>query len=218
MPFVRTGFRLETNRKPGSKTMKNAALLAVDVQNDFCPGGALAVPCGDEIVPVLNKYIAEFSERGLPVFFSRDWHPPSTRHFAEYGGKWPPHCVRNTRGAAFHSGLRIPGEAVIISKGMEPGSEGYSAFEAVDSGGVPLPELLKDLNVSELFIGGLAADYCVRATVLESLKNGFRTYLLEDATRGVEVEPGDTKKAVEEMSEAGAVKIDFDKFREISGG
>ncbi len=198
--------------------MKKSALLVVDVQNDFCPGGALAVPGGDEIIPVLNKYTAEFSRRGSPVFFSRDWHPPKTSHFAAYGGKWPEHCVQNTAGADFHRNLEIPEEAVIVSKGMDPEEEGYSAFDAVSSEGIPLLQLLEDLEINELFVGGLAADYCVKATVMESLKHGFGTYLLVDATKGVNVEPGDTKKAIAEMFESGAAGIDLERFQEISNG
>ena len=198
--------------------MKNAALVVVDVQNDFCPGGALPVPGGDEIIPALNKYAAEFSSRGSPVFFSRDWHPEKTSHFAEYGGKWPAHCVQNTRGAEFHRDLKLPENSVIISKGMDPGNEGYSAFDAVNSEGVPLLRLLENLKVNLLFAGGLAADYCVKATVLESIKLGLETCLLVDATRGVNVEPEDTGKAIAEMFEAGAVGADFGSFRELIDG
>ncbi len=194
--------------------MKNKiGLLIVDVQNDFCPGGALAVPGADETIPALNKYIKEFSKKGLPIFFSRDWHPEKTSHFKAYGGKWPNHCIQQTEGARFHKDLKLPKESIIISKGMEPDSDSYSAFHAVNSQGIPFLQLLKNLEIREVFVGGLATDYCVKSSVLDALRFGFKAYLLIDAVKGVDVKPGDSQKAVEEMLKAGAVKIDLAEFQ-----
>lgn len=181
--------------------MAKHALLIVDVQNDFCPGGALAVPEGDEVVPVLNRYIERL---GAPVFASRDWHPTETRHFRERGGPWPPHCVRETAGAAFHPRLKLPADAVVVTKGTDPTDDGYSAFEGVDRSGVPLGVALGEKGVQKLFVGGLATEYCVRASVLDALKQGFDVVLLTDAIRGIDVKPGDTARALAEMRDAGA--------------
>lgn len=183
---------------------KGDALLVVDVQNDFCPGGALAVPEGDRVVPVLNRYVARFTEAGLPVFASRDWHPAETRHFEAGGGPWPPHCVAGTPGAAFHPALALPPDATIVSKGTDPTDDGYSAFEAESEAGVPLPEALRREGVRRLFVGGLATDYCVRASVLDAAEAGLRPVLLLDAIRGIDVEPGDQARALDAMIRAGA--------------
>ena len=138
--------------------MGRSALLLVDVQNDFCPGGALAVPEGDRIVPVINEYITRFERGGLPIFASRDWHPPETRHFQAGGGPWPSHCVRNSPGAAFHPHMRLPDQAVVVTKGTDPVDDGYSALEATDAAGRRLPERLQEEHVDRLFVGGLATD------------------------------------------------------------
>ncbi|HIE43707.1 MAG TPA: nicotinamidase, partial [Candidatus Omnitrophica bacterium] len=153
---------------------KRSALLIVDLQNDFCPSGALAVPDGDSIIPVLNRYIDFFSKKNFPVFASRDWHPEKTKHFKEFGGKWPRHCIQNTRGAEIHPDLKLPKDTIILSKGMNPEEDSYSVFQAVDSNGENLFTLLNSLGVEELYVGGLAIDYCVKASVLDALKNGFR--------------------------------------------
>lgn len=180
------------------------ALLIVDVQNDFCPGGALAVPQGDRVVPILNRYIERFRERGLPVYASRDWHPEATRHFEASGGPWPPHCVAGTEGAAFHPGLRLPESATVVSKGTDPEDDGYSAFEAATADGTMLEPALRGDGVGRLFVGGLATDYCVRASVLDAAKRGFRPVLLVDAIRGIDVEEGDQARALDAMMRAGA--------------
>jgi nicotinamidase/pyrazinamidase len=180
------------------------ALVVVDVQNDFCPGGSLAVPDGDKVVPVLNRYIERFGAFKGPIFASRDWHPPVTRHFKAYGGVWPPHCVQGTRGAEFHAGLRLPTDVVIVSKGMEPEGDAYSCFQARDQGGTPFAAALGDRGVKRLLVGGLATDYCVKATVLDALKEGFKVVVLEDAVRAVDVNLGDGAKALDEMKAAGA--------------
>lgn len=180
------------------------ALLIVDVQNDFCPGGALPVPEGDRIVPVLNRYLGEFRRRGLPVYASRDWHPRESAHFEAGGGPWPPHCVAGTEGAEFHPALELQGSATVLSAGMGPLDDGYSAFEGTTGDGELFEKELRARGVGRLFIGGLATDYCVRATVLDAASRGFRPVLLTDAVRGIDVRPGDVDRALEEMREAGA--------------
>src|SRR6185312_13771368 len=167
------------------------ALIVVDVQNDFCPGGSLAVPEGDTVVPILNEYMSRAADAGIPIFASRDWHPPVTRHFAAQGGPWPPHCVQETRGAEFHPDLRLPPGTVVVSKGMSAEDQGYSALEAVLPDGQPLVDALRADGVTHLYVGGLATDYCVRATTLDALKEGFSTSVLVDASRPVDVQPGD---------------------------
>jgi len=181
------------------KIGQRAALIVVDVQNDFCPGGALAVPEGDRVVPVLNEYIRIFSERGLPVYFTRDWHPSGHISFKEQGGIWPEHCIQGTKGSNFHPSLSLPEEPIIISKGTDRMEEAYSGFQ-----GTGMAERLKRQGIRRLFVGGLATDYCVKNTVLDALASGFETIYLEDGAKGVEVKSGDTSKAVAEMKEAGA--------------
>lgn len=177
---------------------KTRALIVVDVQNDFCPGGTLAVSQGDEVVAPLNKLIAEFLERGEPVFKSRDWHTPQTKHFQAYGGTWPVHCVQETRGAEFHAALIDDMHIRVISKGL--GDEDcYSAFDGTD-----LALQLQRLGVDEVWVGGLATDYCVKNTVLDALKEGFAVKAVADAMRPVELNPGDGQRAIAEMRDAGA--------------
>jgi len=180
------------------------ALLLVDIQNDFCPGGALAVPDGDRIVPIANWYARLFERRRLPVFASRDWHPAETSHFVAGGGPWPPHCVQGTRGAELYARLSLPADAVVVSKGMDPDEDAYSAFQAQTPAGKLLGEELKELGVERLFVGGLATDYCVRASVIDALKSGLGAVVLEDAVKGIDLEPGDIARAVAEMEEHGA--------------
>jgi nicotinamidase/pyrazinamidase len=180
------------------------ALVVVDLQNDFCPGGALAVRDGDAIVPVVNRYLERFASAGAPVFLTRDWHPPVTTHFQAYGGVWPPHCVQGTRGAEFHPGLKPPAGAEIVSKGMDPTRDSYSAFQAEDSAGQPFPTVLTSRGVRRLYVGGLATDYCVRASVLDALNAGFEVVVLSDAIGAVDLKPGDGARAMEEMRNAGA--------------
>ncbi len=184
--------------------MPRDALLLVDIQNDFTPGGALAVPEGDRIVPIANWYARLFERRGLPVFASRDWHPAETRHFQAWGGLWPPHCVQGTKGAEFQPQLSLPQETVVVSKGMDPEQDAYSAFQAETAQGTVLPEELRRMGVQRLFIGGLATDYCVLNTTLDALKQGFHVFLLEDAIKGIDLNAGDVHRAVEEMEEHGA--------------
>ncbi|MDA4119823.1 MAG: nicotinamidase [Thaumarchaeota archaeon] len=174
-------------------------LLIVDVQNDFCPGGALAVKNGDNVVPRLNKTIAAFAKAGLPIFFTRDWHPPDHISFRGQGGIWPPHCVQGTIGAGFHPDLIIPRGATIISKGDKPNTEAYSGFQGTD-----LESRLKKAGVGELFLGGLATDYCVRESCLDALRAGFNVNVLSDSVKAVNVKPSDGARAIKEMQGAGA--------------
>jgi len=181
---------------------KKRALIVVDVQNDFCPGGALAVPHGDEVVAPLNQLIEDFLERGEPVFKSRDWHPPTTKHFAAYGGTWPVHCVQETKGAQFHPGLLDDIHIRVVSKGL--GDEDcYSAFDETD-----LALQLQRLGVEVVWVGGLATDYCVKSTVLDARKQGFKVKAIKDAMRAVDLQPGDGERAIEEMRNAGAEIVD----------
>lgn len=180
------------------------ALMIVDVQNDFCPGGALAVPGGDAVVAPLNRAIKQFLTAGLPIIASRDWHPSTTSHFLPHGGPWPVHCVQHSDGAAFHPNLRLPASTLLLSKGMDAGSDGYSAFEGVDDAGTTLVHILKNLHVTRLCVGGLATDYCVKATVLDGLRQGLAVVVLRDAVAAVDIQPEDGSKALAEMKQAGA--------------
>jgi len=156
-----------------SEQFAESALIVVDVQNDFCPGGALSVADGHTVVPPLNEYIARFRAAGRPVFASRDWHPERTRHFQEYGGVWPPHCIAGTAGAEFHPELHLPRDTIVTSKGMDPGEDSYSAFQARLPDGGRLPDALRAAGVHHIYIGGLATDYCVKSTVLDAITAGF---------------------------------------------
>jgi len=179
------------------------ALLIVDVQNDFLPGGSLAVAEGDRVVNVLNDYIAVFSEQDLPIYATRDWHTPDHCSFKAQGGPWPPHCVAGSAGAEFPPGLRLPSARVtIISKGTQQDKDAYSGFEDTD-----LTERLRASSVQRLFIGGLATDYCVLNTVRDALRAGFTVALLTEASRAVNVQPDDGAKATAEMCERGAIPV-----------
>jgi nicotinamidase/pyrazinamidase len=193
--------------------MMKDALLIVDVQNDFCPGGALAVAEGQAVVPLLNQYMERAAAAGVPIFASRDWHPAQTAHFREHGGQWPPHCVQGTPGAEFHPDLRLPEGTVVVSKGLNPVDEGYSLFEGKLEDGRDALTALRELGVTRVHVGGLATDYCVRATTLDALAARFDVFLLEDAIRAVEVQPGDEERAIKAMREAGAVSETLDDFQ-----
>ena len=189
---------------------RHMALLIIDVQNDFCPGGALPVAHGDRVVEPLNRAIHHFSAAGLPVFASRDWHPAETQHFQEHGGQWPVHCVRDTLGAAFHPDLHLPEHVVVLSKGLDPQAEGYSAFEGQTEDGIDLATLLTEAGIDHIYIGGLATDYCVKATVMDALSRGLSVTVLADGVAGVNIEPGDAQSALEAMQTAGARIMDVD--------
>lgn len=175
----------------------NKALLVVDIQNDFCPGGALGVRDGDQIIPMINQYVDLFMKNQLPVFVSRDWHPPDSRHFKQAGGPWPVHCVQNTRGAAFHPDFYVPDQAIVLSKGTDPTLDGYSVFEALDSRNNSFTTLLEKMGIQELYIAGIATDYCVRMTSLDAFKNGLLVHVLTDAIKGVD--EADSQRAIEEI-------------------
>ena len=183
------------------------ALVIVDAQNDFCPGGALAVADGDQIIQALNRYIDIFSKAHCPIFATRDWHPAKTNHFKDYGGPWPVHCVQESYGAEFHPALRL-GSAAVLSKGMAADQDSYSGFQATNSSGTLLADLLRRDGIERIFVGGLATDYCVKHTVLDGLKQGFHVVLLADAVRAVNLAPNDGAVAIDEMIRAGAVRLD----------
>jgi nicotinamidase/pyrazinamidase len=178
------------------------ALVVVDVQNDFLPDGSLAVPGGDAVVPVLNRYIDDFVRARLPIFATRDWHPADHCSFRARGGPWPPHCVQGSDGARFAAGLALPPSTVIVSKDTERDRSTYSAFQGGD-----LDTPLRERGVRRVFVGGLATDYCVLNTVKDALARGYETVLLTDAIRPVEVESGDGTRAEDEMIRLGAVPI-----------
>lgn len=178
------------------------ALILVDVQNDFLPGGSLAVAHGDEIVPPLNRVIDTFARRGLPVIATRDWHPADHCSFRPRGGPWPPHCVAGTAGAAFAASLALPASTTIVSKATSADADAYSGF-----GGTDLDRLLREKGVSRLIVGGLATDYCVLNTVRDGLAGGYTVMLLIDAIRAVDVTTGDGARAIAEMERLGALPV-----------
>jgi nicotinamidase/pyrazinamidase len=186
---------------------EKSALIIVDVQRDFCPGGSLPVPGGEEVIPLLNQYIRKFMQAGAPIFATRDWHPVNHISFKHQGGPWPPHCVQHTEGAEFHPGLKLPEGTKIVSKALEPAKEAYSGFE-----GTCLAEKLTKRGIRRLFIGGLATDYCVKTTALDALDLGFNVVILEDAIRGVDVTLGDSEKAIREMVNRGAERAQINQI------
>jgi len=178
------------------------ALLVSDIQNDFLPGGSLAVQEGERIIPVLNDYIDRFSHRQLPVFATRDWHPANHCSFIRQGGPWPEHCIAGSKGAEFVTDLHLPVSVYIISKGTDLEREGYSSFS-----NRTFKAQLDNAGVRRLFIGGLATDYCVLNTVRDALNYHFKVFLLIDAIRAVNVQKQDGENAINEMIEKGAIPI-----------
>lgn len=172
--------------------MMKKALLIVDVQNDFCPGGALAAPAGNDIIPVINQVMDEFDL----VIASKDWHPAKTVHFEH----WPVHCVRATQGAAFHPGLNISKIDDVVLKGTSNTDDGYSAFEATNQ---DLAYLLHRKGIEEVYVCGLTTEYCVKATAEDAMKAGFKVSVITDATGAVAANPGDEEKALKEISKMG---------------
>ena len=183
------------------------ALVVVDVQNDFLPGGHLAVPRGDEVIRPLNRYLAEFLQRGLPIFATRDWHPKNHCSFTTQGGPWPVHCVQYTDGAEPAQALELPVQTIIIFKPGVADRETFSGFA-----GTNLEQQLRQRHVSTLFIGGLATDYCVLHTVLDAVRHGFKVYLLCDAVRAVNVRVDDGAKALRLMCSSGAVPFEMSQL------
>ena len=186
-------------RSGNGESMRNSALIIVDLQNDFCPKGSLAVKDGDKIIPTVNALIKRYKSLGNPIYATRDWHPSNHMSFKSSGGPWPVHCVQNTPGAAFHPDLIID-DAIVINKGSLVDEEAYSGFN-----GTNLAQKLKERGVTDLTICGLATDYCVKATVLDGINSGFTVTVIKDGIRGVNVKPEDSKKALEAMMSAGAV-------------
>lgn len=186
---------------PVERLRARDAVLAVDVQPDFCPGGALAVAGGDAIVPVLNAWLRAARERGVVVCASRDWHPPGHVSFHAQGGPWPAHCVQGTPGAAFHPALELPDTAIRVDKGVAMDRDQYSAFD-----GTGLGDALREHGVDRLWLGGLALDVCVRATALDALAEGFAVRLIRAAVRAVE--PEAAPAVIEELTRAGVVVAD----------
>jgi nicotinamidase/pyrazinamidase len=183
---------------PGDRLRPGSALLLVDVQMDFCPGGALPVAEGDRIVPVLNRWLVLARERGVPVYASRDWHPHGHLSFREQGGPWPTHCVQGSEGAAYHPDLELPDDVVQVVKGVRFDRDQLSLFQ--DTG---FAERLRRDGVTTLWVGGFCQDICVRATVLDALGAGFEVHLIEDGTRPADPEAAD--RSLREMRECGAV-------------
>ncbi len=184
------------------KPAEGDALIVVDVQNDFLPGGALAVPDGDEVIAPLNHVLEIFHTRGLPIFATRDWHPENHCSFQAQGGPWPPHCIAGSDGAQFPARLALPAFTAIISKATTAEKDAYSGFEDT-----PLSMQLMMYGTKRVLVGGLATDYCVLNTVKDALKNGFQVVLLRDAVRAVNVQPGDGDKALAEMRALGVTEV-----------
>lgn len=182
------------------------AILVVDPQRDFCAGGSLAVPDGDRVIPVMNRIISSGHGRGLACYATRDWHPANSRHFQPHG-TWPVHCVAGSAGARFHRDLRLPAGTAVVSKGTTVGSDGYSGFDGCldDADRTALQEALSRRGVTHLVTGGLATDYCVRATVLDAVARGFRVTVVEDGIAAVNLTPGDGQRALDEMRAVGAI-------------
>jgi nicotinamidase-related amidase len=185
---------------------ETVALILVDVQRDFCAGGALPVPEGEKVIPRLNQYIRKFVEAVAPIVATRDWHPETHCSFQPQGGPWPPHCVQHTKGAEFHPDLQLPARTTIVSKAQDADAEAYSGFDGTD-----LATHLTRRGIRRLFIGGLATDYCVKHTVFDALAHGFEAVLLEDATQGVNVAPDDSAHALREMAARGAQRATVDQ-------
>jgi nicotinamidase/pyrazinamidase len=182
---------------PSPALQPGDALVLVDVQIDFCPGGALPIELGDEVVPVLNRWVDAAAAARVPIVASRDWHPERHMSFTEFGGEWPVHCVQDSAGARFHPDLKVPASAILITKGTHLDRDQYSAFD-----GTGLAEELRKRGVTRVWVGGLAEDVCVRATVLDARREGFDTMVIADGTRPVT--PTGGERAREEMARAGA--------------
>jgi nicotinamidase/pyrazinamidase len=183
------------------------ALLIADIQNDFLPGGALGIQGGDEIVPIVLEYMARFHSRGLPIFLSRDWHPPNHCSFLEQGGPWPVHCVAESPGSRPPLNFTTPSSVILIYKATAQDTDAYSAFQDT-----PLDQHLHQAGITRLFIGGLATDYCVLNTVKDALRLGYQVCLLTDAIRAVNVQPNDGQRALDEMIRLGAVPIRLERL------
>jgi len=198
---------MDPNNIDSPRLKSSDGLIVVDMQKDFLAGGSLAVPQGNDIIPIFNRYIQAFHNKDLPIFATRDWHPSNHCSFKVQGGPWPPHCVQNTEGAQFAPGLILPRSAVIISTATDPEKEAYSGFQGTD-----LDERLRSAQIQRLFIGGLATDYCVLSTVKDAIERAYNVFLLQDAIKAVNVNPDDGEKANAEMVRLGAVPINYETF------
>lgn len=183
------------------------ALLVIDMQYDFLPGGSLGVPRGDEVLAPINTLMGLFAARGLPVYASRDWHPENHCSFAARGGPWPPHCIADTHGAAFSDALQLPIDAIVVSKADSADADAYSAFN-----GTVLAEHLRSHGVRRVFVCGLATDYCVLNTALDARANGFEVVIVPEGMRAVEVNAGDGARAIARMVEGGATLARVDEL------
>lgn len=188
--------------------MKRKALLLVDVQSDFFPGGDLPAPCADTIIEPVNRLIEMTRRNSLPVFATRDWHPENHCSFKEQGGPWPRHCVQGSEGAAFHPRIKMPPDVTVISTADTPDEEAYSGFKGTD-----LFRLLKDRDVSTLIVGGLVTEVCVKETVLDALERGFDVIVIEEAISAIDASPGDGENAIKEMKHNGASIISIEELK-----
>lgn len=183
------------------------ALLIVDLQQDFLPGGALGVTGGDTIVPALSEYLRRFQARGLPIYLTRDWHPPNHCSFRPQGGPWPAHCVAGSPGSLPPDKFHVPASAVVIYKGIDPDQDAYSGFQQT-----ALHRHLQAIGVRRLFVGGLATDYCVLNTVKDARALGYDVCLLKDGIKAVNLNPEDGRRAEEEMRRLGAIPIALEQL------
>lgn len=190
------------------KITESDALIIVDVQNDFCPGGSLAVEGGDEVASTLSSLATHFRIKGARIFATQDWHPENHSSFKEKGGPWPPHCVQGSHGAEFHENLQLPIGTSIVRKGSDPEVDAYSGF--LDSN---LEEQIRRTDIKRLFVGGLATDYCVLNTVLDARALEFEVCLIEDAIAAVNVESDDGEKAIAKMKDSGAESVTVDEIK-----
>ena len=183
------------------------ALVVVDIQNDFCPGGALAVTNGDDVIQPANRLIGHFRRHGAPLFYTRDWHPANHCSFKDCGGPWPAHCVQGTPGAAFHGDLEVPDDAVILNKAWRPDSEDFSGKSSSE-----LFPRLAQAAVRRIVLVGLATEYCIKATAHEARAEGFEVIVITDAIRPVNVRPGDEQRALDDMRARGVVLLTSAEF------
>ncbi|MEO1995434.1 MAG: isochorismatase family protein [Planctomycetaceae bacterium] len=189
-------------------TNPSVALVVVDVQVDFCPGGVLAVPQGTRVIEPINRLLHIATQNHRPVIATRDWHPRQSSHFTSGGGRWPPHGVADSKGAAFHPDLLLPAHTIIVSKGLQPDENGYSAFDGVDDKQATLLTVLNAHAIKDVLVCGLATDYCVLATVLDAMRSGFSAFVVLDAIAPVNLNDTDGEEAAREMQDAGAHMMD----------
>lgn len=187
------------------------ALVVVDMQNDFCNDGSLGVPDVFKIIPIINQYIEFCSNNGYWIIATRDWHPSDSKHFKSGGGLWPRHCVQDTEGAEFHKDIHFPEDTIVISKGLNDDKEGYSAFQGVDAAGLEFHKVLKGNGIKELFVGGIATEYCVKNTIFDAIKANLFVTLLKDAVKEVDFE--DSFRVISEMRRFGVKETTFEELK-----